>query len=152
MLRSIRTRLLGASGTNSRRGTRHGSSPRPLRFENLECRALLANSALFNALSNGSFEAPVLAANTFQYAPTGSSWQFAGSAGVASNGSGFTASNPNAPDGNQVAFLQAGGSMSQSVYLNAGTYSISLAGRPARPAQTHNQEIEVLVDGAPGRH
>ena len=46
-------------------------------------------------------------------------------AGVSSNGSAFTSGNPNAPDGSQVAFLQGTGSMSQSVYLDAGTYSLS---------------------------
>jgi uncharacterized protein YabE (DUF348 family) len=102
-----------------------------------------------DSISDGSFEAPGLAAKTFQYAPNGSPWQFSGAAGVSSNGSAFTAANPNAPDGSQVAFLQGTGSMSQSVYLDAGSYSLSFqAAQRAGSAQAHYEEIQVLVDGA----
>ena len=70
---------------------------------------------------------------------------------MSGNGSGFTAGNPNAPDGTQVAFLQGTGSMSQSVYLNAGTLQPFVPGRPARRSgQSHYQEIQVLVDGDAG--
>ena len=39
------------------------------------------------------------AAGQFQYRPTGSPWTFTGGAGIAGNGSGFTAGNPPAPRG-----------------------------------------------------
>ena len=39
--------------------------------------------------------------------------------------------------------------MSQSVYLQAGTYNLSfLAAQCAASTQTHNEAIQVLVDGA----
>ena len=41
------------------------------------------------------------------------------------NGSDFTVGNPNAPNGNQVAFLKNNASMSQTVYLEAGVYNLS---------------------------
>src|SRR5207249_4134291 len=62
------------------------------------------------------------------------------------NGSGFTAGNPGAPQGGQVAFLQGTGSVSQSVTLAAGTYTLGFAA-----AQRGNggggQTFQVLVDG-----
>src|SRR5262249_26680572 len=45
----------------------------------------------------------------FGYAPTGSPWAFPGGAGISGNDSGFTAGNPPAPQGSQVAFLQETG-------------------------------------------
>ena len=81
-------------------------------------------------------------------APNGSPWQFSGKAGVSSNGSAFTGGNPNAPDGTQVAFIKNTGSMSQSVYLDAGTYSLSFLAAQRGSYQTQNQQIQVLVDGA----
>ena len=103
-----------------------------------------------SSLGDSSFETPGLAAKTFRYSPDGSPWQFSGGAGVSSNGSGFTAGNPNAPDGTQVAFLQCNGSMSQPVSMDAGTYSLSfLAAQRAGAANKHYQEIQVLIDGSP---
>ena len=62
----------------------------------------------------------------FQYRPAGSPWTFAGGAGIAGNGSGFTAGNPPAPEGTQVAFLQRTGSFSQAVAgWAAGTYLLT---------------------------
>jgi uncharacterized protein YabE (DUF348 family) len=157
MLRSIREKLSGAFRTNARGKARRSAAPRRLNFESLECRELLtagiavglASSGVLNAISDGSFEVPQLAANTFQYAPAGSPWQFSGSAGVSGNGSALTSGNPNAPDGTQVGFLQGTGSMSQSVYLDVGAYSLSFeAAQRAGSSQTHYQTLQVLVDGA----
>jgi len=100
-----------------------------------------------NSISDGSFEVPSLTAATYQYNPTGTPWEFSGSAGVAYNRSGFTTGNASAPDGYQVAFLQATGSISQSVYLDAGAYNISLLAAQRAKCQTSYQQIEVLVDG-----
>ena len=62
----------------------------------------------------------------FQYDPAGTPWAYAGGAGVAGNGSGFTAGNPDAPEGTQVGFLQGTGSFRQDVPdWAAGTYQIS---------------------------
>jgi len=112
--------------------------------------ALVDNVAVdeANPISNGSFEVPGLTTGTYQFQPSGASWQFTGAAGVSSNSSALTSANPTAPDGTQVAFLQGTGTMSQSIYLSAGTYSISfMAAQRAGSSQTHAQELEVLVDG-----
>ncbi len=99
-----------------------------------------------NQLADAGFEGAFAGPAAYAYDPTGSAWAFSGFAGVTSNGSGFTAENPSAPQGNQVAFIQMTGSASQSVTLAAGTYSISLdaAQRGIGPS---NQAIGVLVDG-----
>ena len=103
-------------------------------------------SPLTDAINDGSFEAPGLPVETFQYSPNGSAWQFSGAAGVASDKSAFTTSNPNAPDGLQAGFLQGQGTMSQTVYLAAGAYSISLqAAQRGGSWQTGNQTIKVLL-------
>jgi hypothetical protein len=66
---------------------------------------------------------------------------------VAGNGSGFTAGNPAAPDGTQVAFLQGTGTFSQSVVFTAGTYSISFKAAQRGNVQASSQTFEVLEDG-----
>jgi hypothetical protein len=83
----------------------------------------------------------------FAYDPNGSAWTFSGQAGVSSNGSGFTAGNPNAPQGTQVAFLQTTGSFSRSVTLAAGTYGLTFAAAQRGNVQASSQTFEVLVDG-----
>ncbi len=115
--------------------------------------AAVTSTVSFDVLSTSlldpGFESPALGAGpaAYQYDPAGSPWTFSGYAGVTGNGSGFTAENPNAPQGNQAAFIQMTGSTSQSVNMAAGTYSISLdaAQRAIGPS---NQTIEVLVDNA----
>jgi hypothetical protein len=104
------------------------------------------------AISDGDFAAPGLAGGTFQYGPTGSPWVFNSAGGVASNGSAFTSLNPYAPSGTQVAFLQSSGSMSQSVSLTPGTYTINFLAAQRAGLNTHgqpnNEQVELLVDGA----
>jgi len=107
-------------------------------------------SSQAGALANGSFETPSISAGSFSYAPTGASWIFSpqtstAGAGIASNGSGF--GNPVASDGSQVAFLQWGGSASESVSgLQPGqpyALSFDIAERAG-----NTQTVKVLVDGA----
>jgi hypothetical protein len=83
----------------------------------------------------------------YQYRPAGSPWTFTGSAGVAANGSAFTASDPNAPEGNQVAFLQGTGSISQAVYFTGGIYTIGFKVAQAANVLSNAQGFQVLVDG-----
>jgi hypothetical protein len=98
-------------------------------------------------VSDSGFEVVGLTAGTYQYEPTGSLWQYSGSSGVTSNGSTFTSTGSTAPSGTQVAFLQGTGSVSQSVYLDAGTYTLSFkAAQRAGAAQTSPQQIAVLID------
>jgi archaellum component FlaG (FlaF/FlaG flagellin family) len=101
-------------------------------------------------LSDPGFETPNVGTGTydaFQYQPSGSPWTFGAGAGVAGNGSGFTAGNPDAPQGTQVAFLQATGSLSQAVTFAAGTYSLSFQAAQRGNGNASSQTFQVLVDG-----
>ncbi|MDR3618225.1 MAG: RHS repeat-associated core domain-containing protein [Paludisphaera borealis] len=76
----------------------------------------------------------------------GSAWSYS-SAGISANGTDFTNWVPYSPQGNKVAFLQGGGSISQtSTDWQAGDYTITFkaAQRVNIPA---NQGIQVKVDG-----
>ena len=102
-------------------------------------------------ISDGSFEQPVAAAATYQLDPSGTAWQFSGIAGVSSNGSPFTAGNPNAPDGTQVALIKGTGSMSQSASLAAGTYSLSFlaANAPITRARANRSRCWSMAPRSP---
>ena len=105
-----------------------------------------------SSINDGSFEwpeMPGLAGSAYQYAPNGSPWQFSTGAGVGANGSAFTAGNPSAPEGIQVAFLQGNGNMIQTIDMNAGVYSLSFEAAQRGAANKYSQEIQVLVDGSP---
>ncbi|MBX7103146.1 MAG: hypothetical protein K1X57_03645 [Gemmataceae bacterium] len=116
---------------------------RRLGVQLLEDRTVPAASGLVDP----GFEAPALTAGQFRYLPTGSAWTFGGNAGISANGSGFTAGNPGAPEGRQVAFLQQSSTMSQSATFAAGAYAVTF-----NAAQRGNvpgtQTLQVLVDGA----
>ncbi|MCL5946211.1 MAG: hypothetical protein M1472_05080 [Planctomycetes bacterium] len=59
--------------------------------------------------------------------PSGEPWVGGGSAGVSANNTNFTSGNPDAPIGNQVAYLQDTGALSQNITFNtAGDYTLSL--------------------------
>src|SRR5262249_23105953 len=105
-------------------------------------------------LADGGFEAPVSpfasppADNpSFWYRPSGSVWTFTTTAGVSANASSFTGS-VSAPQGNQVAFLQEQGTISQVINLTAGTYAVSFqAAQRAGSAQKFQVEIDGTVVG-----
>jgi hypothetical protein len=102
-----------------------------------------------DTFSDGNFTSPAqtkAAPNDYTYDPTGSPWVFAGTAGVSGDGSGFTAGNPDVSAGNQVAFLQKNGIMSQSFELSQGTYSITFQSAQRQNAQSSFQAFEVSVD------
>ena len=87
---------------------------------------------------------PVGAGGSYKYNPTGTPWTFVDNSGIAANGSGFTSSNPVAPEGVQVAFLQEKGSFSQTVNgWTAGTYQISFQ---AAQRAGQSQDFQVLID------
>jgi alpha-L-rhamnosidase len=101
---------------------------------------------------NGGFETPVT--STYTYVPTGNAWTFSGisgnGSGVARNGSLFTSSNPNAPEGAQVAFLQKTGAITQTIdSLTPGTVYAVLcsAANRATSGFAGNQSWDVRVDG-----
>lgn len=105
------------------------------------------------AAADAGFETPSVGTgfySAFAYNPSGGAWLFNSGSGVAGNGSGFTSGNPNAPEGTQVAFLQSvGSSISQSVALAAGSYTISFAAAQRQNFQpAGNQSFQVVVDGA----
>ncbi len=112
-------------------------------------RPVLLNKGL--SLADPSFEelavGPVNVWDSFRYRPTGSSWTFQNNAGLAANGSGFTNANPNAPQGQQVAFLQdANASASQNLVVSTGGwYRVSF--QAALRANNNPQSVRVAVDG-----
>ncbi len=63
--------------------------------------------------TDAGFESPGLAPGTSMYNPTGTSWTFQGLSGISANGSAFTSGNPNAPEGQQVAYIQGTGLITQ---------------------------------------
>jgi hypothetical protein len=100
----------------------------------------------WTSLADSGFEFPAVAAGSFRYNPTGGSWTFTGTSGVATNGSGFTAANPLAPQGNQVLFLQGTGGASQVVNFPAGTYTMSFFAAQ-RANGGGRQTFNILIDG-----
>src|SRR5262245_3995168 len=111
----------------------------------------LDDRCLPSVVPGGGFEAPAVgsgAFGAFQYDPAGTPWAYAGGAGVAGNGSGFTSGNPNAPEGTQVGFLQTTGSFSQTMNLTAGTYQLSFLAAQRGNFNAVRQDFRVLVDGA----
>jgi hypothetical protein len=102
------------------------------------------------SLADPGFETPHVGSGTygaFRYNPSGSPWTFDGDSGLAGNGSGFTAGNPDDPDGSsQVAFLQGlGASISQSVLFAPGAYRVTF-NAAQRSSNYSSQTFQVLVD------
>ncbi len=99
-------------------------------------------------ISDPGFEQVVVGSGHFQYDPTGSPWTFSGSAGISGNKSGFTGSNPPAPQGSQVAFIQSAGSFSQTVSnWVAGTYVLTFEAAQRGSNQASEENFSVLIDG-----
>jgi hypothetical protein len=98
------------------------------------------------AVPNGGFESPPQHGG-YTYNPTGGSWTFAGASGIAGNGSALTAHNPNAPRGEQVAFLGAGGDISQSLSgWAAGSYQLRFFAAQ-NAGNSAAQDFQLLIDG-----
>jgi alpha-L-rhamnosidase len=100
----------------------------------------------------GGFETP--ATGTFIYDPAGSAWTFSpesggSGSGVARNGSLFTANNPAAPEGVQVAFVQRTGSLSQNVggLVPGATYHLLFSAAQRTVYVNGGQTWQVAVDG-----
>ena len=56
----------------------------------------------------------------------------------------LTSSNPNAPQGMQVAFLQQTGSIRQTISFATGSYQISFY---AAQRKKNNEDFQILIDG-----
>lgn len=92
-------------------------------------------------VTNFGFETPSIGAGNYKYNPSSGSWTFDGSpgngSGIVANSSGFN--NPDVPEGGQAAFVQAHGTMSQTIsgLIPGAAYSITfLAGQRPGNAQT----------------
>jgi hypothetical protein len=105
-------------------------------------------STIAVAVGDPRFDQVVVGTGNFQYDPTGSPWAFSGLSGISGNNSGFTAGNPTAPQGVQVAFLQETGSFTQTVTgWVAGTYVLTFYAAQRENYQAHQQNFNVLIDG-----
>jgi Bacterial Ig-like domain (group 3)/F5/8 type C domain len=101
-----------------------------------------------SALVNPSFEIPALG-NGYQYNPSvsGIGWAFSTNSGIQGNGSAFGAAA--APDGTQTAFVQSMATISQTLSLAAGSYTLSFkAAQRACCVSPYVEPIIVSVDGA----
>ena len=94
----------------------------------------------------GDFELSTLARGAFQYMPTFAPWSFGNGTGIASNGSGFTSLNPNAPGPIRVAFVQGGGEISVVHTFDAGAWRLCFRGaQRERPSGTNRQVVRITV-------
>jgi hypothetical protein len=97
-------------------------------------------------LGNGSFEGPYAGTSSTPYVvnPSGGQWVFTGTSGLARNGSEWYL--PLAPDGQQAAFIEDTGTITQTLYdLPAGTYQLSFAA--IQRSDVTATGLNVLVDG-----
>lgn len=111
--------------------------------------------AAFNSASaDFGFEKPIT--GTYLYKPAGGEWSFSGSSGdgsgVAANASAFTAGNPVAPQGTQVAFLQRSGTASRGLtgLVPGKTYKVSFmaAQRANKTGGQLGQTFDMAINDA----
>jgi alpha-L-rhamnosidase len=113
-------------------------------------------SAAPRLITNAGFEAP--ATSTYVYNPGGGGWTFSAQSGsngsgVTANGSLFSSGSANAPEGQQAAFLQGNGSITQVISgLTPGvTYNVLFsAGQRVAGASWNltGETWNVTIDGA----
>ena len=104
------------------------------------------NSSQLSVLKDGSFEANVMNPGSYNYNPTNINWNYTGQSGILANGSAF--GNPSAPTGNQVAFVQSLGQISQQIIISTSdNYLLSFYA--AKRLSGGPQTINVLIDGVP---
>jgi RHS repeat-associated protein len=101
----------------------------------------------------GGFETPVVGDGNYQNNPAGAWWDFAGATGISGNGSALTGGNANAPEGNQVAFIQGGSAsvISQTVNgLTVGaTYAVTFSSaQRGNCCGAGGEDFRVFVDDA----
>lgn len=104
-------------------------------------------AAATSAVNDGSFENPSQGGG-YSYGTTGGVWAFANGGGLTGNANPFTGGNPNTPDGQQVAFLQNGGTATQTFTLGAGTYNLAFRAAQRGNYQQGVQIVRVMIDGA----
>ncbi|GAA3967365.1 Ig-like domain-containing protein [Hymenobacter antarcticus] len=112
---------------------------------------LSGGSPVANALLNPSFEThDALANGNYGYNPTGASWTFNPSSGIAENGSPFGPATP--PSGIAVAFLQNGASaIAQNLAVPTGNYQVQFQANQRAccntNASTYDQILNVYLNG-----
>ncbi len=101
-----------------------------------------------NMVGDCGFETPVVGEQQFQYGPTGSPWTFANGSGISGNFSGFTAGNPPAPEGFQVAFIQGTGTVAQPIagFQDYTVYQLSFDAAQRGTGNNGGQDVAVYLD------
>jgi hypothetical protein len=84
------------------------------------------------------FATPAISA--YKADPTGATWAFSGTAGIAANGSSL--GNPAAAAGSQAAYVQGTGSFSEVVNFSGGMADLTFGA-----ASTSTESVQVLIDG-----
>lgn len=144
-LSSLRIHLLaGCYGAGN-------SNPGTIKYDNVKLLATTAGSTSIT-VPNAGFEAPVVGNGSFQYSPAGGSWTFANGGGISGMNSGFTGTPSAAPEGVQIAFIQATGEISQSISgFQANTnYVITFsAAQRTNCCNSGGQDIQVYLDTDP---
>jgi alpha-L-rhamnosidase len=105
-------------------------------------------------VDNFGFEMPQV--STFQYNPAGGGWTFTAQSGnngsgITPNGTLFNSSNPNAPEGVQVAFLQSIAAISQAIagFVPGANYAVTFsAAQRAGQFQQSRQTWDLNMDGS----
>jgi hypothetical protein len=115
-------------------------------------------SATPQFIPNFGFETPKV--GTFQYNPSGALWTFTAQSGnngsgITANGTLFNSSNPNAPEGVQVAFLQSISTISQAIsgFVPGAKYAVTFsaaqrAGQYQHGGQTWNLKLDNSLIGS----
>jgi hypothetical protein len=99
-------------------------------------------------LVNPSFEVPALPSHGYQYNPSsaGIGWTFSAGSGIQRNGSPWGAAP--APNAVQTAFIQSNTAISQTLSLNAGSYTLSFqVARRSCCVSPFVQPVKVTIDG-----
>ena len=99
----------------------------------------------------GGFETPNVGPpnywHSYLFNPPGAGWTFVGQSGISANQTSFTGSNPDAPEGVQVAILENTGSFSQSFggFQDGTSYTFVFAAAQ-RGNYLGNQDFQVFLD------
>jgi fibronectin type 3 domain-containing protein len=96
------------------------------------------------------FEAPYQGTglSAFTYGQTGTPWTFSGGAGISANGTYLTYSNPGAPEGVQVGFVQGTASISQPLTSSSsGTWAVTFSAAQRGNTSNGGQTLQVQIDG-----
>ena len=98
-------------------------------------------------ITDGDFENPQAGIGNFLSNPStpAPAWTLTGTTGLTGNFGGYAQSNPLAPLGNQVAYVQYSGRSSRTVTLAAGTYRLSFLAAQRVNVSNGGQTLQVKV-------